>query len=166
MNKNLKVTTKSKDINVVIGNLRNSNSTKQNDFTKVNETLTVVNDKITITNNTRSKHEGDEEYTDVKERTRINEEEENKNISNNKLENVSETSKESFNKQLLEQRKGTSGLNVKLKTEIDSGTKIKILFKETQDEVTRLHESEIMSKGVEGEKERKISCLQKDIIGS
>ena len=39
MNKNLKVTTKSKDINVVIGNLRNSNSTKQNDFTKVNETL-------------------------------------------------------------------------------------------------------------------------------
>ena len=87
MNKNLKVATKSKDINVVIDNLRNSNSTKQNDLTKINEALNVVNDKVTITNNTRYRHEGDEEYTEVKERNSINEEEESKNISSNKLEN-------------------------------------------------------------------------------
>ena len=48
------------------------------------------------------------------------------------------TSKENFKKQLLEQREGTSGLRVKLKTEIDSGTKRKILIKENQNEVIRL----------------------------
>ena len=76
-----------------------------------------------------------------------------------------ETSKEDFNKQLLEQRKGISWLSVKLKTEIDSGTKIKILSKENQDEITRVNESGVMSKGIEEEKERMISWLKEDIKG-
>ena len=48
------------------------------------------------------------------------------------------TSKEKCNKQLLKQREENQRLNVKLKTEIDSGTKIKILDKENQDEITRV----------------------------
>ena len=55
---------------------------------KTQDATEQIPNEITITNNTRSKHEGDEEYTDVKERTRINEEEENKTTRNNKLENV------------------------------------------------------------------------------
>ena len=76
-----------------------------------------------------------------------------------------ETSKENSNKQLLEQRDDTSELSVKLKTEIDSGNKIKRLSKENQDELTRLRESGIMSKVVEEAKERMISCWNEDIIG-
>ena len=76
------------------------------------------------------------------------------------------TSKEDFKKKLLEQREGTSGLSVKLKTESDSDNKIKRLFKENQDEVTRLHESRVMSKGIEEEKERMTSWLQEEIIGN
>ena len=45
--------------------------------------------------------------------------------------------------------------------EIDSGNKIKILTM-TQDEVTRLHESGVISKGREEEKERMISCFKED----
>merc|ERR1712238_581295 len=63
------------------------------------------------------------------------------------------TSKESFEKQLLEQRDETGELTVKLKTEIDSGNKLKKLLKENQDEITRLNESGIMSKVIEEEKE-------------
>ena len=74
-----------------------------------------------------------------------------------------ETSKENSNKQLLEQRDDTSELSVKLKTEIDSGNKIKRLSKENQDELTRLRESGIMSKVVEEAKERMISCWKEDI---
>ena len=73
------------------------------------------------------------------------------------------TSKEECNKQLLEQREENQKLNVKLKTEIDSGTKIKILDKEHQGENTRVKESEISSKGIEEEKERMISCFKEDI---
>merc|ERR1711957_731608 len=56
-----------------------------------------------------------------------------------------EISKEDFNKQLLEQRDETAELTVKLKTEIDSGNKLKILSKKNQDEITRLNESGVMS---------------------
>ena len=42
------------------------------------------------------------------------------------------TSKEECNKQLLKQREENQKRNVKLKTEIDSGTKIKILDKKNQ----------------------------------
>ena len=63
-----------------------------------------------------------------------------------------ETSKEDFNKQLLKQRYETSELSVKLYAKIDSGNKPKRLSKENQDEITRLNESGIMSKVIEGEK--------------
>merc|ERR1712238_132014 len=76
-----------------------------------------------------------------------------------------ETSKEDFDKQLLEQRDETGELTVKLKTEIDSGNKLKKLLKENQDEITRLNESGIMSKVIEEEKERTISFLKEDIKG-
>merc|ERR1712238_296568 len=76
-----------------------------------------------------------------------------------------EISKEDFNKQLLEQRDETAELTVKLKTEIDSGNKLKILSKKNQDEITRLNESEVMSKVMEEEKERMILCLKEDIKG-
>ena len=65
---------------------------------------------------------------------------------------TSEKSKENFNKQLIEQREGNSGLSVKLKTEIESGNKIKIVYKENQDEITRVNESRVMSKGLEEKK--------------
>merc|ERR1712160_193088 len=71
-----------------------------------------------------------------------------------------EISKEVFNKQLLEQRDETAELTVKLKTEIDSGNKLKILSKKNQDEITRLNESGVMSKVMEEEKERMILCLK------
>merc|ERR1712161_90260 len=76
-----------------------------------------------------------------------------------------EISKEDFNKQLLEQRDETAELTVKLKTEIDSGNKLKILSKKNQDEITRLNESGVMSKVMEEEKERMILCLKEDIKG-
>ena len=65
-----------------------------------------------------------------------------------------ETSKEVFNKQLLEKRDETSELCVKLKTEIESGNKIKRLSKENQDDITKLNESGIMPKVIEEEKRR------------
>merc|ERR1712160_181515 len=76
-----------------------------------------------------------------------------------------EISKEDFNKQLLEQRDETAELAVKLKTEIDSGNKLKILSKKNQDEITRLNESGVMSKVMVEEKERVILCLKEDIKG-
>ena len=51
-----------------------------------------------------------------------------------------ETSKEVFKKQLLQQRDKTTELSVKLKTEINSSNKLKILLKKHQDEITRLNE--------------------------
>ena len=51
-----------------------------------------------------------------------------------------ETSKEDFTKQLLEKRDKTYKISVKSKTEIDSGNKIKILFKKNQVEILRLNE--------------------------
>ena len=81
-----------------------------------------------------------------------------------------ETSKEVFNMQLLHQRGETTELSVKLKIEIDSGNKLKILSKENQDEVTRLNESREISKAmIVTEKNRficstkTISCLKEDI---
>merc|ERR1712160_163975 len=59
----------------------------------------------------------------------------------------------------------TAELTVKLKTEIDSGNKLKILSKKNQDEITRLNESGVMSKVMEKEKERMILCLKEDIKG-
>ena len=67
-----------------------------------------------------------------------------------------ETSKEDFTKQLIEKSDENYKLSVKLKTEIDSDTKIKILYKENQDEITRVNESETRSKGIEEEKGRMI----------
>merc|ERR1711957_281393 len=74
-----------------------------------------------------------------------------------------ETSKESFGKQLLQQRKLTMVLNVQLKTEIDSRKKVTFLSKERQDEITRLNESRELSETMTEEKERIISCLIEDI---
>ena len=75
------------------------------------------------------------------------------------------TSKEDFTKQLLEQRDETYKISVKVKTVIYSGIKIKILYKENQDEITRVNKSENRSKGIEEEKERMISCFKEDIKG-
>ena len=47
-----------------------------------------------------------------------------------------ETSKENSNKQLLEQRDETAELTVTMKTEIESGNKLKTLPKERRDEIT------------------------------
>merc|ERR1711957_832052 len=74
-----------------------------------------------------------------------------------------ETSKESFGKQLLQQRKLTMVLNVQLKTEIDSRKKVTFLSKERQDEIARLNESRELSETMTEEKERIISCLIEDI---
>ena len=57
-----------------------------------------------------------------------------------------ETSKEESKQQLLEQSDETSELSVQLKTEIDSGNKIKRLSKENQAKITRLR---ITSKVIE-----------------
>ena len=53
--------------------------------------------------------------------------------------------------QLLQQRYETTELSVKLKTEINSGNKIKMLSKENQDEFTRLNESRDLLIGIEEE---------------
>merc|ERR1712238_557680 len=74
-----------------------------------------------------------------------------------------ETSKEGFGKQVLLQRNETTELSVKLKMEIDSGNKLKVLSKERQDEITRLNESRELSETIAEEKERKISCLKVNI---
>ena len=78
---------------------------------------------------------------------------------------VIETSKEDSNKKILEQRDDTFELTVKLKTENDSGNKIKGLSKENQAKNIRLHESGFMSNVIEEEKEKMISCWNEDIIG-
>ena len=67
----------------------------------------------------------------------------------NKVCTTIKTSKEECNKQLLEQREENQKLNVKLKTDNYSGTKIKILDKEHQGEHTRVKESESRSKSIE-----------------
>merc|ERR1712238_201123 len=74
-----------------------------------------------------------------------------------------ETSKEGFGKQVLLQRNEATELSVKLKMEIDSGNKLKVLSKERQDEITRLNESRELSETIAEEKERKISCLKVNI---
>ena len=74
-----------------------------------------------------------------------------------------ETSKEDFNKQVLEKRNETSELSVRLKTEIESGNKMKILSKKNQYDITKLKESGSMPKVIEEEKGRIISCWKEDI---
>merc|ERR1712238_265790 len=77
--------------------------------------------------------------------------------------NELETSKEVFDKHLLHQRDETGELTLKLRAEIESGNKLKILSKERQDEITRLNESRELLETIAEEKERKISCLKEDI---
>ena len=60
-----------------------------------------------------------------------------------------ETSKEVLVKQLLQQKDENTESSVKLKTEIDSDNKLKMLSKENQDEFTRLNESRDLSKDIE-----------------
>ena len=48
---------------------------------------------------------------------------------------------------------------------IESGNKVKIVYKENQDEITRVNESRVMSKGIKEEKERMISCFKENIKG-
>ena len=62
------------------------------------------------------------------------------------------TSKEDFKKQLLEQREGTSGMSLNLKSQMESSKNIKIIYKKNHDEITRVNESRFMSKGIEGRK--------------
>ena len=59
----------------------------------------------------------------------------------NKDITTSETSKEDFNKQIIEKRNEISELSVRLKTEIESGNKIKSLSKENKDNITKSKES-------------------------
>ena len=81
----------------------------------------------------------------------------------NKDITTSETLKEGFNKQLIEKRNETSELSVRVKTEIESGNKIKSLSKENKDDITKLKESGSMQKVIEEEKERMISYWKDDI---
>ena len=76
-----------------------------------------------------------------------------------------ESANEDSKKQILKQSDENSELSVKLKTKSNSGNKIKRLSKENQTNITRLHESGVMSKVVEEEKERMISSWNEDIIG-
>ena len=76
---------------------------------------------------------------------------------------IIETSKENFNKQLLEKRNKTSELSIGLQTEIESGNKIKRLLKENQDEIKKLRESGSMPKVIAEERERMISYWKEDI---
>ena len=48
---------------------------------------------------------------------------------------------------------------------MESSKNIKIIYKENHDDITRVNESRVMSKGIEGEKERMILCLKEDIKG-
>merc|ERR1712238_581659 len=113
--------------------------------------------------------ERQDEITRLNESRELSEimaEEKERNISCLKI-NIKELeiSKEVFNKQLLQQKDETTELSVKLKTEIDSSNKLKILSKQNQDEITRLNESRDLLKDIKEEKERIISCLKEDIKG-
>ena len=48
---------------------------------------------------------------------------------------------------------------------MESSKNIKIIYKENHDDITRVNESRVMSKGTEGEKERMISCFKDNIKG-
>merc|ERR1712238_621465 len=74
-----------------------------------------------------------------------------------------ETSKEGFDKQLLHQRDETGELTLKLRAEIESGNKLKILSKNNQDEIIGLNKSIDLSETIAEEKERTISCLKENI---
>ena len=73
-----------------------------------------------------------------------------------------ETSNEDINKQVLEHKDEKSELTVKLKTEIDSDNKLKILSKLNQNEIIRSNESGVVSNAKEGEKEGTVLCLKDD----
>merc|ERR1712161_165595 len=81
-----------------------------------------------------------------------------------------ETSKEGFGKQLQQQRDETTELSLKLKTEINSGKKLKIVSKKRQDEIKTLSEIVELLEARAGENENElicntqtISCLKEDI---
>ena len=79
---------------------------------------------------------------------------------------IFETSKEVLVKQLLQQKDENTESSVKLKTEIDSDNKLKMLSKENQDEFTRLNESRDLLKGIE-EKfyiKRSLKLLHKKLL--
>ena len=69
---------------------------------------------------------------------------------------------EDVNTQVLEQKDEKSELTVKLKTEIDSDNKLKILSTLNQNEIIRSNESGVVSNAKEGEKEGTVSCLKDD----
>jgi len=73
------------------------------------------------------------------------------------------TSKEDFNKQILEKRNETSKLSERSKTEIESKNELKRLSKDNQDDITKLKESGSVPTVIKEEKERMISCWIKDI---
>ena len=84
-----------------------------------------------------------------------------------------ETSKEDFNKQVLEKRNETSELSVRLKTEIESGNKLQTLSKVNQDERTRLDKVRKISETMIVNETYKLrcsskttSCLKEDITYS
>ena len=92
------------------------------------------------------------------------------NLVKNNINAEIETSKEVFNKQLLQKSDETTALSKKLMTEMDSGNKLKILSKVNQDEWTRLHELREISETMIVTENNKIicssqtiSCLKEDI---
>ena len=118
--------------------------------------------------------ERQDEITRLNESRELSEimaEEKERNISCLKI-NIKELeiSKEVFNKQLLQQKDKTTELSVKLKTEINSSNKLKILSKKNQDEITRLNELREISEAMIVIEKNKficstqtISCLKEDI---
>ena len=92
------------------------------------------------------------------------------NLVKNNINAEIETSKEVFNKQLLQKSDETTALSKKLMTEMDSGNKLKILSKVNQDEWTRLRELREISETMIVTENNKIicssqtiSCLKEDI---
>ena len=92
------------------------------------------------------------------------------NLVKNNINAEIETSKEVFNKQLLQKSDETTALSKKLMTEMDLGNKLKILSKVNQDEWTRLRELREISETMIVTENNKIicssqtiSCLKEDI---
>ena len=106
--------------------------------------------------------ERQDEITRLNESRELSEimaEEKERNISCLKI-NIKELeiSKEVFNKQLLQQKDETTELSVKLKTDIDSSNKLKILSKKNQDEITRLNELREISEAMIVIEKNKFIC--------
>ena len=118
---------KTKNLNVTVNN-ENKSGMKQKIESKVNQVdITRLNKLQKLLDNSDRKKKRTEFYT------------------------TTEISKEDFTTQLLEMSDETYKTSVKLKKAIHSDNKIKLLYKENQNEITRVNESENRLEGIEEE---------------